>query len=86
MFIEEFDVGLILFQEKSQQNPYRIDRFSYAFPWLKLMLSKTFGIMGHKSMEKTTHSTKVQKEPTNSIKYNKWQLLNPLGNKWYAIL
>ena len=40
-------------QEKSQQNPYRIDRFSYAFPWLKLMLSKTFGIMGHKSMEKT---------------------------------
>lgn len=40
-------------QEKRQHNYYRIDRFRYVFPWLDLALSKTFGIMGHKSMEKT---------------------------------
>lgn len=39
--------------EKRRQNPQRIDRFRYTFRWLDLMLSKTFGIMGHQSMEKT---------------------------------
>lgn len=40
-------------EEKQVNNYYRIDRFRYAFPWLDIALSKTFGIMGHKSMEKT---------------------------------
>jgi len=40
-------------QERLQNNHYRIDRFRYAFVWLDLVLSKTYGIMGHKNMEKT---------------------------------
>ncbi len=40
-------------KEKQQNNPLRFDRFHYAFPWLDLAMSKTFGIMGHKGMEKT---------------------------------
>lgn len=40
-------------QEKLQGNVYRLDRFHYGFVWLDLMLGKTYGIMGHKNMEKT---------------------------------
>jgi len=40
-------------QEKLQNQAYRLDRFSYAFPWMNLAMSKIFGIMGHKGMEKT---------------------------------
>lgn len=40
-------------QEKLQSNIYRMDRFHYGFVWLDLMLAKTYGIMGHKGMEKT---------------------------------
>jgi hypothetical protein len=39
--------------EKLLNNYYRIDRFRYVFPWLNLITGKVFGIMGHKSMEKT---------------------------------
>ena len=39
-------------REKMQASPQRLDRFRYAFLWVDMMLGKTFGIMGHKDMEK----------------------------------
>lgn len=40
-------------QQKLRNDDYRIDRFRYFFPWMEMVMAKTYGIMGHKSLEKT---------------------------------
>jgi hypothetical protein len=40
-------------ENEKQGNRYRVDRFHYAFVWIDRVLAKTYGIMAHKSMEKS---------------------------------